>query len=119
MTNKERDKFYKIMEQYYDAPYKYIKGTSGKEILKKFPMTTQNDLLWFLERYKWKQEFKSKKIASILTMFIMLPLQLLILKKENVSDISLLFLLAPEFIAMFILAWFMMKEMIIEEKYRK
>lgn len=117
MTKKERNRFYKIMEQYYDS--KYIKGKSEDEILMMFPVVTQNDLYWFLERYTWKQEFKSKKIASILTMLIMLPLQLLILKAENVSGISLLFLLAPEFIAIFVLAWFMMKEMIIEEKYKK
>lgn len=107
------------MEQHYDSKYKYIKETSEKEISIMFPVITQNDLHWFLERYKWKQEFKSMKISSISTMLIILPLQLLILKTKDVSGISLLFLLAPEFIAMFILAWFMMKEMIIEEKYKK
>lgn len=105
------------MEQYYDS--KYIKGKSEDEILMMFPIATQSDLHWFLERYIWKQEFKSKKIASILTMLIMLPLQLLILKTENVTGIFLLFLLTPEILTMFILAWFMTRERVIEEKYKK
>ena len=66
----------------------------------------------------WKKEFKFKKLASILTMLFMLPLQLWAIKIIDVNGISLLFLLIPEIIAMFILAWFMMKEMIIEEKYK-
>ena len=51
-------------------------------------------------------------------MLFMLPLQLWVIKIIDVNGISLLFLLIPEIIAMFILAWFMMKEMIIEEKYK-
>ena len=51
-------------------------------------------------------------------MLFMLPLQLWAIKIIDVNGISLLFLLIPEIVAMFILAWFMMKEMIIEEKYK-
>ena len=40
------------------------------------------------------------------------------IKIIDVNGILLLFLLTPEILAMFILAWFMMKEMIIEEKYK-
>lgn len=85
------------------------------EIHVMFPTITQNDINWAFEKYLWKKNSNLKSSASILTMLFMLPLQLWAIKIIDVNGISLLFLLILEIIAMFILAWFMMKEMIIEE----
>ena len=121
MTKKERDKLYKIIEIFHNKYYEVNERNISdfyKEIHVMFPTITQNDINWAFEKYLWKKEFKIKKLASILTMLFMLPLQLWVIKIIDVNGISLLFLLIPEIIAMFILAWFMMKEMIIEEKYK-
>lgn len=121
MTKKERDKLYKIIEIFHNKYYEINERNLSdfyKEIHVMFPTITQNDINWAFEKYLWKKEFKFKKLASILTMLFMLPLQLWAIKIIDVNGISLLFLLIPEIIAMFILAWFMMKEMIIEEKYK-
>lgn len=121
MTKKERDKLYKIIEIFHNKYYEVNERNISdfyKEIHVMFPTITQNDINWAFEKYLWKKEFKFKKLASILTMLFMLPLQLWAIKIIDVNGISLLFLLIPEIIAMFILAWFMMKEMIIEEKYK-
>ena len=121
MTKKERDKLYKIIEIFHNKYYEVNERNISdfyKEIHVMFPTITQNDINWAFEKYLWKKEFKFKKLASILTMLFMLPLQLWAIKIIDVNGISLLFLLIPEIIAMFILAWFMMKEMIIEEDMR-
>ena len=51
-----------------------------------FPTITQNDINWAFEKYLWKKEFKFKKLASILTMLFMLPLQLWAIKIIEIGE---------------------------------
>lgn len=94
MTKKERDKLYKIIEIFHNKYYEVNERNISdfyKEIHVMFPTITQNDINWAFEKYLWKKEFKFKKLASILTMLFMLPLQLWAIKIIDVNGISLLF----------------------------
>lgn len=82
-----------------------------------FPTITQNDINWAFEKYLWKKN-SNLKARFNLNNALYVASATMGDKNYRCNGISLLFLLIPEIIAMFILAWFMMKEMIIEEKYK-